>query len=260
MAKIITIASLKGGTGKTTLAVNLAMFLSALGKQALLIDLSPRGDATFCLGVKETPNFAGKVLENKIKAASAIKKTSYFGYDIIPSFPKLKDSTVPLPKARHAEKRLKNSLASIRKDYDFIIIDTAPCCDVLLYNALVASQSLIVPIQCEYLALRAAKELTDTVNTLTEKLNLQLELSAVLTMYAWRSRLSRNIAKQAKQEFPGHIFGTIIPKAAVLAQEEQQKEPILKSVPNCRAARAFRQLAEEIIENNRQLSQDSLYN
>jgi chromosome partitioning protein len=245
MAKIITLANLKGGVGKTSIAINLGMFLSALGKRVLLIDLSPRGDSTFCLGIKSSPNFIGDVLEKKIKPKAAIKSTSYFGYDVMPSFPRLESIILKLQGTRNAEIRLKQALQEVKDDYDFIIIDTAPVFDILMLNALFASEYLIIPVQCEYLAFRSAQELVSRVSLIKE-LSLQ-EPKFLLTMYVWRSRLSRSVSKIARKEFGEQVLSTVIPKASILAEEEQRKDPVLKSFPNSRPARVFRQLAEEIL-------------
>jgi chromosome partitioning protein len=249
MARVIAIANLKGGVGKTNVCINLSMFLSALGKRVLLVDLSPQGDATFCLGIKSSPNFIGDVLLKKIKPRVAIKSTAYFGYDIMPSFSRLEEIVSELKRARKTEKRLKEALERVQEDYDFIIIDTPSDFNALIANALIAADEIIIPIQCEYLALRAANKLAKFIKSFR---NLKdKETNALLTMYGWRSLLSRSVAKRTKKEFPGSVFNTIIPRAAILAQSAGLKEPILKSAPNSRAARAFRQLAEEVINRKK---------
>jgi len=245
MARVIAFTNLKGGVGRSNVCVNLSMFLSALGKRVLLVDLSPQGDATFCLGITSSPNFIGDVLLQKINPRVAIKSTSYFGYDIMPSFPKLNEIASKLAIARRPEMRLSEALDKVEEDYDFIIIDTPADFNILTLNALFAAKEIIVPIQCEFLAWQAAHRLVSLLqarNKLRDK-----KISALLTMYGWRSRLSRAIAKKTRNEFPGYVFNAVIPRAAILAQSQETKEPILKSVPNSRAARAYRQLAEELI-------------
>lgn len=249
MTRVIAIANLKGGVGRTNVCVNLSMLLSALGKRVLLIDLSPQGDASFCLGVKSSSNFIGDVLLKKIKPRIAIKSTSYFGFDIMPSFPKLNEIIAELKGVKKTEKRLKDAIERVKDDYDFIIIDTPSDFNVLIANALVAADEIIIPIQCEYLALRSANKLAKFIKSFS---NLKdKDTRALLTMYGWRSLLSRTIAKRTKKEFPGSVFNTIIPRAAILAQTAELKEPILKSAPNSRAARAFHQLAEEVINRGK---------
>ena len=245
MARIIALTNLKGGVGKTNVCVNLSMFLSALGKRVLLVDLSPRGDATFCLGIKSSPNYIGDVLLQTIRPRVAIKSTSYFGYDILPSFPKLSEIIPKLRVVRRPETRLLEALDKVEEDYDFIIIDTPPGFNLLSANAIFAAKEVVVPVQCEYLALRAANQLTSLITS--KRYFRDKEISALLTMYGWRSRLSRAVAKSTRQNFKGYVFSTIIPRTAILAQTQEQQEPILKSAPNSRAARAFRQLAEELI-------------
>lgn len=245
MAEIITIANLKGGTGKTNVAINLGMFLSALGKRVLLVDLSPLGDAAFCLGIKTR--------EIKAKNKIAIKSTPYFGYDVMPCFRERNDVIKKLKKDKNSEIWFKGMIKKIQEDYDFIIIDTAPSLDSLLHSALFCSNRLIIPLQCEYLALRAAKEFIYQINSF-RKLSIK-KPEILLTMYMWRSRLSRNISKLAKKEFKDQVLNATIPKSAILAEEVERKEPVLKSFPNSRAARAFRQLAEEIIENSSKIKE-----
>jgi len=235
MARKIVVANLKGGVGKTNVCVNLCMFLSALGKRVLLVDLSPQGDATFSLGIKKSPHDVGDVLLQRLRPGAVIKSTPYFGYDIMPCF---SDTSQELINHRKPELRLKMALEGLEEDYDFIIIDTSPGLDIFCLNALEAADELIVPVQAEYLALRSVKKL---LNRKTFK-----KFNILITMYGWRSRVSRNIVKRARKEFSGHVLNTIIPRAAILAQESI--EPILKTAPNSRAARAYKQLAEEVTE------------
>ncbi len=245
MVKIIALANLKGGTGKTNVAVNLSMFLSALGKRVLLIDLTPQGDATFSLGIKSSPNYVGDVLLQKIRPKLAVKSTPYFAFDIMPSFPELISAISKLREVRKPETRLKEAIEKMEEDYDFVIVDTCPDFNILTLNALYTADEIMIPIQSECLALRNANQLVSMIHSfisLKEK-----EVSAVLTMYGWRSKISRSVSKAVKNEFEGYVYNTVIPRTAILSQVTGSKEPILKSAPNSRAARAFKQLAEEVI-------------
>ncbi|MBU1045669.1 ParA family protein [Patescibacteria group bacterium] len=249
MVKIIALANLKGGTGKTNVAVNLSMFLSALGKRVLLIDLTPQGDATFSLGIKSSPNYVGDVLLQKIRPKLAVKSTPYFAFDIMPSFPELISAIGRIRELRKPEARLKEAIEKMEEDYDFVIIDTCPDFNILTLNALYAADEIMIPIQSEYLALRNANQLVSMIHSfrpLKEK-----EISAVLTMYGWRSKISRSVSKAIKNEFSGYIYNTVIPRTAILSQITESKEPILKSAPNSRASRAFKQLAEEVLSRTR---------
>jgi len=244
MARKIVIANLKGGTGKTNVCINLSMFLAGMGKRVLLVDLSPQGDASFSLGIKPSPNSVNDVLLQKIRPQVAIKSTSYFGFDVMPSFLELKAIDEDLRKVKRPELRLKKAMENLEEDYDFIIIDTAPEFNLLIKNALYSADELIIPIQAEYLAMRSAKQLIKMI----QKSSLKLKrISALITMYGWRSKISRNIVKIARKDFPDYLFSTIIPRATILAQTAESKEPILKIAPNSRAARAYRQLAEEVV-------------
>jgi chromosome partitioning protein len=248
MVKIITLSNLKGGTGKTNVAVNLSMFLSALGKRVLLIDMTPQGDATFSLGIKSSPNYVGDVLLQKIRPKLAIKSTPYFSFDIMPSFPELISLIGKMRELRKPEIRLKEAIEKIEDDYDFVIIDTCPDLNYFTLNALYAADEIMIPIQSEYLALRTAHQLVSIINS--SKILKGKEISVILTMYGWRSKISRNVSKAVKSEFKGYIYNTIIPRTAILSQVTELKEPILKSAPNSRASRAFKQLAEEVISRN----------
>ncbi len=244
MARKIAIVNLKGGTGKTNVCINLSMFLTALGKRVLLIDLSPQGDATFSLGIKPSPNSVGDVFLQKIRPQVAIKSTPYFGFDVMPSFPELKPIEENLRNVKRPELRLKKAMENLEEDYDFIIIDTPPEFNLLTLNALNSADELIIPIQAEYLAMRSAEQLLKII----EKSNLKFKrISALVTMYGWRSRSSRSVAKSLRESFSGYVFNTIIPRAVSLIQAEDVKEPILKASPNSRAARAYSQLAEEVV-------------
>ncbi|PIS34900.1 MAG: hypothetical protein COT37_00210 [Parcubacteria group bacterium CG08_land_8_20_14_0_20_43_9] len=245
MPKIIALANLKGGTGKTNVAVNLSMFLSALGKRVLLIDMTPQGDATFSLGIKSSPNYVGDVLLQKVRPKLAVKSTPYFAFDIMPSFPELISVIGKIRQLRKPEGRLKEAIEKMEEDYDFVIIDTCPDFNMLTLNALYAADEIMIPIQSEYLALRSAHQLTSMIRSIGQL--KEKEISAVLTMYGWRSRISRTVSKAMKNEFSGYIYNAVIPRTAILSQVTESKEPILKSAPNSRASRAFKQLAEEVI-------------
>lgn len=245
MARKITVANLKGGTGKTNVCINLSMFLTALGKRVLLVDLTCQADASFCLGIKPTPNFIGDLLLQKVRPRVVIKSTPYFGFDVMPSAGKLRQVSEELLKIKKGEFRLKNALDNLDEDYDFVIIDTAPIFDILMKNALVAAEEVIIPVQAEHLAMRSAKEFVSLIEEAEMKIQ---EINALITMYLWRSLLSRKILKEMKKDFAQRLFNTTIPQAAILAQLPEKKEPILKTVPNSRAARAYSQLAEELIK------------
>ena len=245
MTRTIAIANLKGGVGKTNVCINLSMLLSALGKRVLLVDASPQGDATFCLGIKPSANFIGNVLLKKIKPKMAVKSTAYLSFDIMASFPKLDEAVAKLKGVRHMEKRLDEALKRVKDDYNFIIIDTPADFNFLTASALIASDEIIIPVQCEELALISAKRLISFIKSFRNLKNKKINI--LLTMYTWRSRLSRNVAKQARKEFPEYVFNATIPRSVLLGQTANLKQPILKSAPNSRSARIFRQLAEEII-------------
>jgi chromosome partitioning protein len=246
MARIIAVVNPKGGVGKTNVAINLSVFLSAKGKKVLLVDLSPQGDATFSLGLKDSLDLLSKFLLGRISSEKAIKKNHYFNHDILPSSPNFVFGAQKLAKRKDRKFRLKKGLEKIEKTYDFIIIDSPPGFGVLVQNAIYASKEIIVPIQCQYLALKGAKDLLLFLRNLKPKPRVE-KIGFLLTMYSFRSKSSREIAKIVRESFAKFVFGTAIPQAIALSRSLKTKEPILKYAPNSRAARAYEQLTQEVL-------------
>jgi len=224
----------KGGVGRTNIAINLSMMLSALGKKILLVDLCPQGDATYCLGIKNSPNFIGDILLQKVRPGVVVKSTPYFGFNIIPSFNKLNETIKDLKGVKKPEFRLKKGLEDLKEEYDLIIIDTPSGNNILNKSAIVASDEIMVPVQCCSLCLKQVLEFIKGMKN----------VSIVFTMYGWRSKLSRKIVKETRDSFKGFIYNTLIPRAEILGEITK---PIFKELPNSRVARAYKQLAEEVI-------------
>lgn len=251
MARIINIVNAKGGTGKTTTAVNLSAYLAAMGKYVLLVDLDAQANATSGLGIKvdeDHPHIYHAVV-NQEPLASIIKKTRLFGFDILPSGASLAGASVELVNVDDREFCLKNSLNSVRTSYDYIIIDSAPSLSLLTINGLTASEEVIIPVQCEYYALEGLGTLMKTIDLVRESLNPQLKIAGVLlTMYDRRNRLARAVVREVQKNFPGRVFETIIPRSISLAEAPSFGKTILQFDPDSKAGRAYRQLAEEIIK------------
>ena len=250
MNRVITIANQKGGVGKTSVATNLPVFLTAFGKKVLLIDMDPQANATFSLGIspKNLSFSIYNALLHRVPFQKLIKKTPFLGYDIIPSSPSLAGAVLKLADVKNREYRLKRITDKLRKNYDFIIIDSPPSLDLLTLNALVAADELMIPVQCEYLALEGLDSLLSTVDLIRQNLDKHLKITgALLTMYDRRNKVSKTVAKEVRRNFPGYVFNAVIPRSVSLAEAPLYGKTILRYAPNSKATQAFRELAQELI-------------
>lgn len=247
--QVIAVANQKGGSGKTTTAINLGAYLSALGKSVLLVDLDPQANATRALGFE--PESLNKSLANVLLGPDfledVVKNTTIFGYEIAPACFELQQIQSKLAKTRKKEFKLQKVLKTIKQDYDFVLIDCPPTLGLLAINGLSAAQKIIIPIQCEYFALEGVGQLLKTLRELKQKLGCNLKISgALLTMYDRRNRLSRQVLKEVRLHFPGNVFEAIIPRCIKLAEAPGHGKSILQYNPSSPGARAYRQLAKEI--------------
>jgi len=256
MTRIISIANQKGGVGKSNVAVNLPVFLSAKGKKVLLVDMDPQANATLSLGIncRNLPLSIYNVLMGQITPSAIIRKTSFFGYDIMPASPDLAGATVELVEAKNREFKLAQILKKVEEPYDFIIIDSPPSLGILTLNTLIGSKEVLIPVQCEYLALEGLGQLLDTIALVKNNLGQDLKIAgALLTMYNRKNRLSREIAKEVRRNFPGYVFDSVIPRSVALAEAPKYGQTILQYAPVSQAAKAYRELAEELINKNNKL-------
>lgn len=250
MARVIAICNAKGGVGKTTTANNLASYLAAMGKYVLLVDMDPQANATTGLGVHVADNGSNVYhsLVSDLNPQLSIKKTSLFGFDILPAAQSLAGATVELVSMEERELRLKKVLNPIRTSYDYILIDCPPSLGLLTVNALAASERVIIPVQCEYYALEGLSQLVKTVELVRGGLNPDLQvLGVLLTMYDRRNQLSNQVLNEVSKNFPGRVFNAVIPRTVSLAESPSFGKTILQFDPDSKAARAYRQLAEEVI-------------
>jgi chromosome partitioning protein len=251
MAKIISLINQKGGVGKTTSAINLATYLAAAGKFVLLVDLDPQGNASSGLGLDirqiEKSLYHSMMLGEH--PSKIILKTETFGHDLIPSSQDLAGAGIELVHMENREFRLYNVLREIRTNYDYIIIDSPPSLGLLTINGLVASDEIIIPVQTEYFALEGLSQLLNTIDLVRENLQPKLKImGALLTMYDKRNRLARQVIKEVQDHFPGHVFDSIIPRSVRLAEAPGFGKSILNFDSLSKGARAYRNLAKEIIE------------
>ena len=250
MARIISVCNNKGGVGKTNVSVNLPVFLAAMGKRVLLVDFDHQANATYSLGIK--PNYLPlsvyHALMGSVAPSAVVRKTSFFGYEIIPASSDLAGAAVELIKFKNREFKLAETLKKVAANYDFIIIDSPPSLDLLTINALCASQEVLIPVQSEYLALEGLTQLMSTIDLVKSNLGRDIKVAgALLTMYDKRNKVSQEVAKEVRRNFPGYVFDAIIPRNVALAEAPRFGKTILQYAPTSRAANAYRELAEELI-------------
>ncbi len=250
MARIVSLCNQKGGVGKSTTSINLAVFLAALGKRALLVDIDPQANATSGLGInpRKFEKSIYHVLIGKTRPEEVIKKTGILSVDLLPASPALAGAAVELVDMRNREYKLREVLEQVRRKYDFIIIDSPPSLGLLTINALVAAGKVIIPVQCEYYALEGLADLLRTVQLVNTNLKTRTAvMGALLTMYDRKSRLHRAVEKEIRRKFPGYVFDAVIPRNVSLAEAPSFGKTILQYDPYSHGAKAYRQLAEEVL-------------
>jgi chromosome partitioning protein len=246
---IVCVANQKGGVGKTTTTVSLAAALAGLGARVLLVDLDPQGNATTGLGLRilEGEPSTYRVLVDGMPVADALMATDTAGLDILPSSLDLAAAEVELVPAFSRELRLRRALEDIRDRYDLVLIDCPPSLGLLTINALVASDQVLVPIQCEYYALEGLGQLMRTVQLVGDNLNRELELGGVvLTMYDGRTKLAQQVVDEVRSYFGDRAYATVIPRTVRLSEAPSFGQPITTFDPNSRGSRAYRRLAAEV--------------
>lgn len=248
MAKTIAIVNQKGGVGKTTTCVNLVAALTEAGKRVLLCDFDPQANATSGMGVDKTVSKGiYEVVIGEVPAADAVSHTRYG--DVLPSNKALAGAGVELIAMDHRESLLRNALASLKDQYDYIMIDCPPSLELLTLNALCAADTLLVPVQGEYYALEGLSDLMNTVRLVRRSLNPNLNLEGVLlTMFDGRTNLAMQVAEEVKHYFPGKVYATVIPRNVRLSEAPSHGRPITAYDRTSRGAEAYTALAAEFLK------------
>ncbi len=248
---IIAIANQKGGVGKTTTAINLGGNLAQRGRRVLLVDLDPQGNAATCLGIQKQrlEQTVGEVLLGETPIQEAIMPTGRPGFDILPATPDLAGTAVSLAGLMARETRLRQALAVVANQYDFILIDCPPSLDLLTVNGLASANQVVIPLQCEFLALEGLAQLKETIELIRTHLNSTLFIGGVvMTMYDGRANLARQVVEEVRRYFPQRIFNTIIPRNIRLSEAPSHGELIAEYDPQSRGAQAYAALAEELLQ------------
>ena len=253
MGKIISVVNQKGGVGKTTSAVNLAAGVGLLGKKVLLVDADPQGNTTSGYGINKNKieSTSYQLLIGKAKVEETIIKTPFDNVDIIPSSIDLAAAEIDLIGMEHREARLKMGLAPVREAYDYIFIDCPPSLGLITINALNASDSVLVPIQCEYFALEGLSQLMASIRQIKRLYNPTIEIEGILlTMYDGRLNLTGQVVSEIKKYFSNKLYKTAIPRAVRLSEAPSYGQPIQYYDKRSKGAAAYNDLAKEFLKRN----------
>lgn len=252
MGKVISIANQKGGVGKTTTAINLSTILAKKGKKVLMIDADPQGNATSGVsGDKEVEISVYDLLIEDIELNEAIQKTKIKNLDICASNINLAGAEVQLVNMEKREYRLKEKLDPKKNNYDYIIIDCPPSLGLITLNAFTASDSVLIPVQCEYYALEGLGQLMNTIDLVKRHLNKSLEIEgALLTMFDIRTNLSNQVVKEVKRYFENKVYKTVIPRNVKLSEAPSYGMPITVYDPRSKGAKSYEKFVKELMKAN----------
>ena len=252
MCKIISVANQKGGVGKTTTTVNLSTIIAKKGKKVLLIDADPQGNATSGLGVdKEVELSTYDVLVNDATIEEACKTTAVKNLMVCPSNISLAGAEVELVSMMSREQRLKEKIETAKEYFDYIFIDCPPSLGLITLNAFTASDSVLIPVQCEYYALEGLGQLINTINLVKKHLNKNLEVEgALLTMYDARTNLSNQVVKEVKKYFGEKVYKTVIPRNVRLSEAPSYGMPITEYDPRSKGAKSYEKFTKEFLKIN----------
>ena len=251
MGKSIAISNQKGGVGKTNTNVNLSASIGKLGKKVLVLDMDPQGNTTSGYGIDKNTieNTIYEVIVDGLDIHDAIIKTDFDNIYLVAAASELAGAEIELANEKDREYKLKNSLDKIKDDYDYIFIDCPPSLGMLTINSLTASDSVLIPIQCEYYALEGVSQLMSTFKLVKKRLNPNIEIQGVvLSMFDGRANLSIQVVEEVKKYFKGSVYTTLIPRNVRLAEAPSYGKPVIYYDTKCRGTEAYKELAEEFIE------------
>ncbi|HGF7253284.1 TPA: ParA family protein [Enterococcus faecium] len=254
MAQIISVANQKGGVGKTTTTVNLGACLASLGKKVLLVDMDAQGNATSGVGIRkpDVTKDIYDVLVNELPIDEATLITEHENLSIVPATLQLAGAEIELTSMMARESRLKGSLAEVSSQYDYILIDCPPSLGHLTINSFTASDSILIPVQCEYYALEGLSQLLNTVRLVQKHFNPELEIEGVLlTMYDARTNLGNEVVEEVRKYFREKVYETIIPRNIRLSEAPSHGKPIIDYDPRSRGAEVYQALAKEVVSREK---------
>ena len=252
MGKVISVANQKGGVGKTTTTVNLGTIIAKKGKKVLLIDADPQGNASSGLGVEKDVEYSTyDILVNDTKLEDAIQDTIIKNLKVCPANMSLAGAEVELVSMMSREQRLKEKLDEIKDQFDYIFIDCPPSLGLITLNSFTASDSVLIPVQCEYFALEGLGQLLNTVNLVKKHLNKNIRIEgALLTMYDIRTNLSNQVVKEVKKYFENKVYKTVIPRNVRLSEAPSYGMPITEYDPRSKGAKSYTKFAREFLKQN----------
>ena len=252
MGKIISVANQKGGVGKTTTTINLSTLLAKKGKKVLLIDADPQGNATSGVGAEKDIELSTyDVLVGETEIEETLEDTMIEGLKVCPSNINLAGAEVELVSMMSREQRLKEKLESVKEEFDYILIDCPPSLGLITLNAFTASDSVLIPVQCEYYALEGLGQLINTINLVKKHLNKGIEVEgALLTMYDARTNLSNQVVKEVKKYFNDKVYKTVIPRNVRLSEAPSYGMPITEYDPRSKGARSYEKFTREFLKIN----------
>jgi len=254
MLIVYALANQKGGVGKTTTAVNVGAYLAEWGQRVLLVDVDPQANATSSLGVdkRTVPLSTYDLVMRDVPLDRVVQPTNRPRLDLLPAAPALAGATVELVSVPKREYRLRQALVGLDQEYDYVLIDCPPSLGILTVNALVATEGVIIPVQCEYLALEGLSQLARVMELVRRALNPKLHLRGlVMTMYDSRTTLARQVVAEVQRHFPGRVFDTIIPRNVRLSEAPSHGQAIVSYAPNSAGALAYAALARELLVDDR---------